>query len=213
MSLMTKKTYASLPGFDLHKGNASQGEIEILAEANEPLPVVFENSHLVVINDRVLFPNKQVGTYLRLFHPAEMAGAQGTVLVPRHEGRYLLVKIFRHSTRSWELEFPRGFPEPDLSVEENAAKELMEELGAEASEFRLLGEINPNSGLLATQAKVFLAELRTLPRQRNTEGDLGTIASCHTMSSSELMQAAAGGKIRDAFTLGAILLASVKGFL
>ena len=62
-----------------------------------------------------------------------MVGA-GVVILPVKDGKILLMHNFRHATRSWQWEIPRGFGEPGVSAEDQARAEVSEEIHAQVSE-------------------------------------------------------------------------------
>lgn len=204
------KTYFDLPEADGTKGDSSRGEIEILACAQDSLPVVYESKHTVVLDDAVRFPDGNKGHYLRIFHPAELEGRHGTVMLTKHQGRFVLQRLFRHPVRCWQMEFPRGFAEPGMSDEENARKEIEEEMGVDVKRLRRLGTICPNTGLLATRAVVFEAELDALPDAGGEDRAKEAISDYQVLGHEELMTAVMEGKIQDAFTLGALMLAEAR---
>lgn len=205
--------YSELPPADRYTGSSAAGEIEILVPLSGAVPVVFENKYLTVVNDTVRFPNGKDGQYLRAFHPVEIQGRHGTVMVTRKGNQYVLLRLFRHPTRSWELEFPRGFAEPHLSAEENARKEVREELGVEITALQEVGVICPNTGLLATRAHVFLVELESLPQAGGEEQSAEAIESFRWVDQSALMELIQSGEIRCAFTLGALMLVMSREYL
>lgn len=210
---MTPLLYSDLPLPDRYAGSVEYGEIEIVVPPSGAVPVVFENKYLTLVNDVVRFPNGKDGHYLRALHPVEIQGRHGTVMVTRKGNQFVLLRLFRHPTRSWELEFPRGFAEPHLSAEENARKEVREELGVEITALQEVGVICPNTGLLATRAHVFLVELESLPQAGGENQAAEAIESFRFVDPSALMELVRAGEIRCAFTLGALMLVLSREFL
>jgi len=204
---MTYKSYADMPEEDRYAGNHLVGEIEILPGPEQLVPVLFENKYVAIVEDRVLFPNGKEGRYMRIFHQSELVGRHGPVMLARKDEKYILLRLFRHPTRSWELECPRGFAEPDISAAENARKEIWEELGVEIEYMEKIGVIHPDSGLLTTRAHVFLVELAALPGEGGADRQKEAIQSYLVLSKEEILRKIAEGEIRDAFTLSSILLA------
>ena len=64
-----------------------------------------------------------------------------------------LVKQYRYPMKDFTLEFPRGGSE-DLGLAE-AARELVEETGLQATSATPLGVIWPDTGILSTQVSVW----------------------------------------------------------
>lgn len=139
-------------------------------------------------------------SYARVVYP--QAGTNGPVAVPRREGRFGLLRIFRHAPRTECMEFPRGFAEKGLSPEENIRKELSEEMGAAVREVRYLGSVRPDTGLSAGCAQVFLAEVEEAAAQVGHEG----IRELVWLTEEELRQDIAAGGIIDGITLSALAL-------
>lgn len=97
----------------------------------------------------------------------------GDVLVCVHKGRLVLLKQYRHAPRKIQYAFPRGFAEPGLTPEENALKELGEELHAKlkpGTSVVYLGGISPDSGLASTCANVYLVRLESYGYDKDYEG-------------------------------------------
>ena len=68
--------------------------------------VVYEDPYLIVLRDAVRRPDGSLGTYARTL-PA--SGAAGAAVLPLLDGKIVLLRRFRHATRKWHLEIPRGF--------------------------------------------------------------------------------------------------------
>jgi ADP-ribose pyrophosphatase len=215
-----------LPQWAQQQGSTVRGEIEVLGAkdnswsmnyVHSPDPkecgFLYEDEYIAVVRDRVRFGTGQEGTYLRIFEQPTLKGSQGGVVVlPSYEGKFWLVRLYRHATREWELELPRGFCEPTLSPEENARRETKEELGVEPVLVSLLGQIAPNTGLLASFVSAWRAELPSAPfstEQSRKEG----IAAHVPMTAHGMRQAIRSGEIHDGFTLSTIAMADALGIL
>ncbi|MDR1545393.1 MAG: NUDIX hydrolase [Deltaproteobacteria bacterium] len=79
------------------------------------------------------------------------------VLPLTDDGRAVLVRQYRHGSRRLSLELPGGVVEPGQSPEETARRELMEETGWSAADFRLLCSLNPNPALFGNAIHTFVA--------------------------------------------------------
>src|SRR5687768_4057369 len=90
--------------------------------------VVYEDPYILILRDLVRFPSGNLGSYFRILNSADLRGGQSTVVLPIIENKILLLKQFRHPTRKWHWEVPRGFGEPNISPEDNAKREIREEI-------------------------------------------------------------------------------------
>jgi 8-oxo-dGTP pyrophosphatase MutT (NUDIX family) len=80
------------------------------------------------------------------------------VLALTPDRRVLLVRQFRHGTRRVSLELPGGVIEPGQTPEEAGRRELREETGYAADNFRQLAAFRPNPAIQNNTAYVFAAE-------------------------------------------------------
>ncbi|WP_417536716.1 NUDIX hydrolase [Methylophaga sp.] len=104
-----------------YKGNCRKGEIEILEERE-----VFKNRFATLNNDLVRFPSGEAGEYLRFRWNAPYGVM---VFAQNEEGDLLLVRNFRHETRAWHWEIPKGFGIEGVKPLDCAKAELQEETG------------------------------------------------------------------------------------
>ncbi|MFE6780355.1 NUDIX hydrolase [Streptomyces sp. NPDC057702] len=127
------------------------------AAPDEPVGVVYEDAYVTAVRDAVRFPDGSHGLYLRIL---PRAAGPGVVILPlTPAGRVVLVEHYRHATRAWHWEAPRGMGEADSTGAENAARELREEIGARATELVPLGDLHPDTGLLGSRVELFAARL------------------------------------------------------
>lgn len=184
--------------------------LTFMEETGHPVGLVFDNrQYYKVVAD--LIGAARPYAYARVLYPD--AKGNGTIIIPRllgPEGEPLfgILHVFRHTIRRMAGgEFPRGYQEPDITPEENAAKELWEELGVPASQLTgltLLGRTRADTGLSAGEAQVYLADL-TPPAPRPAVGEEG-IAGAEWVSRTELLRRIQAGEILDGFTQTAVLL-------
>jgi ADP-ribose pyrophosphatase len=168
--------------------------------------VVYEDPYTVVLRDAVRRPDGSLGTYARTM-PA--SGAAGAAVLPLFEGRIVLLRHFRHATRAWHLEIPRGFGEPGVSDADQARQELREEIEAEVSKLVDLGIFHSNTGTATDRVRLFLAEIHAMGEPQVSEG----ISSIETLPSGQVAQEILSGAINDSFTIGAFTRAWLRGLL
>ena len=130
------------------------------AQALRQVGVVYSDPYITLLRDPVRLPDGQLGLYLRVVHP----GPPGVAILPiTDDGHVFLVEHYRHATRSWHWEIPRGFGEGDAFVDvatstiNTAMRELGEEIGASARELLPLGTLHPDTGILAGSVHLFAA--------------------------------------------------------
>lgn len=159
--------------------------------------VVYESPWYVILRDLVEFPNGDLASFERLINQADLRGGRGTVILPEYKGKIVLLHQYRHPTRSWHYEVPRGFGEPDTSIEDNARREIMEEIGGEISEYIDLGVFYNNTGIEGNTISLGFAKLTSLGEANPNEG----IESYILVSVDEFEEWISKGKITDGFTI------------
>lgn len=104
------------------------------------LGIVAQDAWVVVLRDLVRFPNGACGGYIRMLNRRSQVERSGkdVVILATVDGKFLLIRHFRHEDRQWHWECPRGFGEAGLSPRENAEKELREETALHVGQIRLL---------------------------------------------------------------------------
>ena len=165
--------------------------------------MVYRNSFVTVWDDRVRFADGQVGDHLRII---ERDGRQGVAAWVTHGDQVALVRSYRYATSRWEWGVPRGFADEDDPLQ-TLRRELAEELGGSPLTIDEMGEITPNSGLLASTVKCFHV---TWGQQPLSPAD-SEVERAAWVDVSQLSEAIAAGSVSDGFTLSAFTLARVRG--
>jgi len=184
---------------------ASQGFPEEWGE----IGVVYEDPYIKILRDLVKFPSGRLGSYFRILNSADLKGGQATVVLPVLNGKVLLMRQFRHPTRSWHWEVPRGFGEPNTSPEENAKKELQEEVGGEIAQLIDLGRYHSNTGIEGGAVRLFLAHLKSFGEANQDEG----IEFFKLMEPSEIEEMIKDSRITDGFTIAVFTRARLRGLI
>jgi len=73
------------------------------------------------------------------------------------DGRFVLVRQYRHGARDVTLEIPGGVVDPGETPAEAAVRELREETGYGEGTLEPLGSVNPNPALFDNQVSTFVA--------------------------------------------------------
>lgn len=203
----------------------AKGFSESEASSWSRVGIVAEDNYWMWIRDAVTFPSGVNGTYDRLLWKSGLDGPTGAFAFPVLATKKIVVNVnYRHATRSWEIELPRGQRNPGESPERSATRELKEETGYMPSKSILLGTIAPDSGTVATQAPIFYMEVSHSGGASRDYSE--AIAQNPSFSKEELKQGFSRGYIeilikgalvkvncRDASLAYAILIAEEKGLL
>lgn len=168
-------------------------------ETGRDIGIVYKSAYNMVLVDLVYIEEGKYFAYERLV-PTVAKGA--TVILPVCNGHFVLVKQYRHALRNYQYSLPRGYGENKLSAAENARKEIREELGAEATNIRYLGECVANSGISGDKVAVYTCEVDNISTDVREEGIVDYIL----VTEKELKEMLRTGKINDGFTMSAYAL-------
>lgn len=159
--------------------------------------------YLMVMRDAVRFADGTYGLYNRLLVPS------GAAILPMLGNKIVLLHRFRHGTRRWHLEVPRGsFSGVGTQVEE-AERELMEEIGAKPTSIDDLGDLHSTTGCLDERHRLYLARIDAIGAPDAHEA----IESLKVLPVAAVEQLIAEGKITDGPTLALFLRARLRGYL
>lgn len=161
-----------------------------------PLGVVYESPYHIVVVDLLQDQNNNYLFYERVLNTIQNPSV---VIIPIYEEKFVLLYQYRHALQDMQYAFPRGFGEIGLSAEENARKELREELGCEAKKLRCLNSIVADSGLCGHAVQVVVTWIDSFEKKKNYEGIVDSVL----LSREEMIQWINEGKINDSFTISA----------
>jgi len=169
--------------------------------------VRYQDPYLALLRDAVIFPDASSGIHHRVVrwspNPAGVA-----VLATLGE-RILLLRHFRHPTRQWHWEVPRGSIEPGRTTKQAVIAELREEAQAEASDMIELGVLHGASGLTAACVVLFAARLTSIGAPALNEG----ITEARLVTSQEFENMLRNSEITDSFSVACYLHARLRGLL
>ena len=163
---------------------------------NVQIGLLYKSPYHMLIVD-LIYKDDTFFTYER-FVPT--INSNGVICVPVINNKILLIKQSRHALRDCQWCLPRGFGENKISSEENAKKELFEEIGVIADKCKLIGSVISNSGIDKTECDIYVCKASC----ENvsfvfSEG----ITEAIQISFAEFEQMIHNGMINDGFTLSA----------
>ncbi|MBT2383763.1 NUDIX hydrolase [Streptomyces sp. ISL-11] len=175
--------------------------------ADAPVGVVYADRFVTLVRDAVRFPGGSLGLYIRMVSTAASPGA--VVLPLIGADGVVLVEHYRHATRAWHWEAPRGMGAPGATGAESAVRELAEELGTEATELIPLGRVHPDTGLLGDHVELYAARIRSTGALDTAEG----IRQAAVLPWPKVAEMIGDGAITCAFTIAVFTRARLNGLL
>ncbi|HET8660296.1 MAG TPA: NUDIX hydrolase [Micromonosporaceae bacterium] len=183
-----------------------QGKLEEYGD----IGVAYEDPYFIVVRDAVRFPSGRRGAYVR-FMGAD-PGTNAAVLPLLADGRVLLVRHFRHGSRQWHWEIPRGFSPPGADGATTARQEMLEETGVCVNDVLLLGRVCTDADF----DEIYLASLPAGSADglvRTADAAEEGIDEVRLVTLGELNRMMTDGEIDDMYLLSAYALATAKGLL
>jgi len=165
--------------------------------------VLARDPYLTVMRDAVRFADGTYGLYNRVLMTS------GTAILPIFGDNIALLDRFRHGTRQWHLEAPRGTNSSHASRFEDAARELREETGARLLELIDLGQLHSSSGCMNEEHQLFLARVDAIGAADRHEA----IRAIKMFSIALVEGLIADGTITDGPTIALFLRARLRGHL
>jgi ADP-ribose pyrophosphatase YjhB (NUDIX family) len=102
---------------------------------------------------------ERVSDFIVLAPKHRTGDVTGVAVLPILDGKFGLLRIYRHPVRDHVWEVPRGFVDPGEQPDVSASRELEEETGLQCAPRHLvdLGTVFPEPGILAARTHVFAA--------------------------------------------------------
>jgi ADP-ribose pyrophosphatase len=151
--------------------------------------------------NRLRLPNGAEGEWECVRHPG------GAMAVPvTNDGKLILIKQYRFAARGRLLEFPAGTVEANEDPAETVKREIEEETGYRANEWKKLGQFFLAPGYSDEIIYVFLAkdlEKSDVPQALDEDEDLEVVF----MSPSQLEESIQMGDPVDAKSIAALVMA------
>jgi ADP-ribose pyrophosphatase len=187
-------------------GDHTKGEIEL--EIGDADAWVFTSPYYCLREDSVIFPDGHHGKYLSLHNPGRQR-VGGVAMLPVVDGQILLMRTFRHATRRWELEIPRGFIDGEEDPLSAACRELSEEFGVSPASIVELGVMNADTGIFAYDTACFLCALDRVP---NLVGEHAKSEPVH-LAAGDALDLVRTGELRDGFSVYCLAAAVSRSLL
>ena len=160
--------------------------------------IAYENPWVRVREDRVIRPDGKPGIY----GVVEIRPSIGVVAL-NEKDEIVLAGQWRYPLERYSWEIPRGGSEHDEALLEVARRELREEVGVEAAEWRGLGAVDACNGITTDVQHLFLAtQLRATDTSQ--EGVEEITARWHPFR--EAVEMVVRGEITEVCSIAAILL-------
>jgi ADP-ribose diphosphatase len=181
---------------------------EQLAKIGAPIEwsrvgVAFRDQYMLLLRDAVRLVDGSLGTYIRAVVPDP--AFVGVVVLPVWQGQVLLIRHFRHATRRWHLEIPRGSG-IDADARESALRELVEEIGASEVHLIELGEMYPDTGITNSRVALFYADVESYGEPESIEG----ITAILPTSVRQFEEMISDGNLDDGYLLAAYARAKAR---
>lgn len=158
---------------------------------------IFDGRVIHVRRDTVRLPNGGEAIREVVDHPGGVC-----VLALDDENRALLVSQFRYPYEKVLREVPAGKLEYGEDPTAAAIRELKEETGAVAGDFRSLGELYPSPGYCGEIIRMYLARELTFGA---THLDEDEFLNLERVPFDQLVEQVLSGEIRDAKTIAVVL--------
>jgi ADP-ribose pyrophosphatase len=178
-------------------GAIPEADVKDLTEHFVSGEKVFDGDLLKVYKDAVRLPDGSAGRREYIRHPGAVA------IVPLFDdGRVLLERQFRYPHKREFIEVPAGKLEAGEPHLETAKRELLEETGYSAAEWRRLGVIHTAIAYTDESIDLFVARKLTKTERKL---DVGEFLETLIVDFAEALRMIRDGRITDAKTVAALL--------
>lgn len=162
--------------------------------------IAWECPWYAVRQDRIRLPDGSEGVYNVVIK------CDAVWIVPiTAAGEVVLIHNYRHTLGEWCWELPAGGIRDGQSPLEAAQRELREETGGVATDWRFLLRVSTMNGVGTEYGHVFLAGGVTLGQPRREPAEVMTV---HILPLAKALAMARAGEINDSMSALALLLAA-----
>jgi len=147
--------------------------------------------------ETVTLPNRQTLQLEVVRHP----GGAAVVAIDNHN-RVCLLRQYRHAAGGWLWELPAGKIDRPESPQQTAQRELQEEAGLAAHDWRSLGSFLSTPGFCDERIHLYLArKLTPVPADQHAH----EVIEVHWLDYRQALEKAQNGEIEDGKTLIGLL--------
>jgi ADP-ribose pyrophosphatase len=161
--------------------------------------VVFDGKVMTVLKDEI-----ELSDGYKSFREVVVHNGGVVVVALKDENTILLVKQFRYPLKSVCLELPAGKLELNENPDEACKRELEEETGYKAKNWKSLGYINTSPGFCTEKLYLYLASDLEFVGEHPDEGE---IIKTYEYPKSQVLEMIYNGTINDSKTICAIFRA------
>lgn len=129
------------------------------------------------------------------------------ILLLLNDEIFVFCKSYRIAINSECIEIPRGYGEENETSLQAAIREAREETGFDIlfENIQKIGEVNPNSGILASTVDLYFAKVNVDNIQQEIQID-EEIDSLIFLTKEELKNKIINGEIKDSFSLASLAI-------
>jgi ADP-ribose pyrophosphatase len=161
--------------------------------------IVFDGKVMTVLKDQI-----ELADGYKSFREVVVHNGGVVVIALKNDDTILLVKQFRYPLKSISLELPAGKLELNEDPNEACKRELEEETGYQAKNWKSLGYIHTSPGFCTEKLYLYLASDLEFVGEHPDEGE---IVKTLEYSKSEVLKMIHNGTINDSKTICAIFRA------
>jgi ADP-ribose pyrophosphatase len=161
--------------------------------------LVFDGKVMTVLKDQI-----ELADGYKSFREVVVHNGGVVVVALKNDDTILLVKQFRYPLKSVSLELPAGKLELNEDPNEACKRELEEETGYQAKNWKSLGYIHTSPGFCTEKLYLYLASDLEFVGEHPDEGE---IVKTLEYSKSEVLKMIHNGTINDSKTICAIFRA------